>query len=144
MKRRRSRRDPDQPLVDIVAEAEAFLNGTYARYMESSNGNVPCWAWLNGIAHGSEDELVTLAGGCSRRVQSAGGRTTWSQMVSFLAADLLTLARAKGQSVARLQHDVLVPLELDLAREGRQRRLGPADVVSITLAALHGHPSSRP
>jgi hypothetical protein len=63
-------------------------------------------------------------------------------MVSFLAADLLTLARTTDQTVSALQREVLVPLELDLAREHNGRRLGAAQLVSVVLAALHGHPSA--
>jgi hypothetical protein len=63
-------------------------------------------------------------------------------MVSFLAADLLALARASDQTVSTLQRAVLVPLELELARDDNHRWLGAAQLVSVALAALHGHPST--
>jgi hypothetical protein len=126
----------------LCDEAEAFLRGTYAEHLESLGRRVPSWARLNLVAHGSEADLSALAGGEHPWEASTIGSTGWHRMVSFLAADLLALAQATDQTVSALQREVLVPLELELAREDHYRRLGAAQLVSVALAALHGHPST--
>jgi hypothetical protein len=110
--------------------------------MESHGRRVPSWAWLNRVAHGTEADLSALIGGEHPWDGSTNGNTGWHRMVSFLAADLLALARATDQTLSALQREVLVPLELELAREDNHRRLNAAQLVSVALAALHGHPST--
>jgi hypothetical protein len=129
---------------DLVSEAEAFVCGTYAEHQESLGRTVPSWAWVNCLAHGTEAELSELARDGGTWVETDNGSTAWHRMVSFLAADVLTLARARDQSVSTMQHEVLIPLELDLATHTHSQRLGPAEVVNAALAALHGHPTTSP
>jgi hypothetical protein len=129
-------------VCDVWSEAEAFLRGTYAEHLESHGCRVPSWARLNRVAHGTEADLSALVEGEHAWDGWTIGNTGWSRIVSFLAADLLALARATDQTVSALQRDVLIPLELDLAREDSHRRLGAAQLVSVALAALHGHPST--
>jgi hypothetical protein len=139
-RRSRTERAPDS--CDVWSEAEAFLRGTYAEHLESRGRRVPSWVWLNRVAHGTETDLSALVRGDHSWDGSTSGNTGWYRMVSFLAADLLALARATDQTVSALQREVLVPLELELAREDNHRRLGAAQLVSVALAALHGHPST--
>jgi hypothetical protein len=139
---RRRRNEPASDSCDVWSEAEAFLRGTYAEHLISHGRRVPSWAWLNRVAHGTEADLAVLVGGEHPWDGSTIGHTGWHRMVSFLAADLLALARATDQTVSALQREVLVPLELELAREDNHRRLGAAQLVSVALAALHGHPST--
>jgi hypothetical protein len=127
---------------ELCTEAEAFLGGTYAEYLESLGRKVPSWAWINLVAHGAEADISAVARSDNHWDESAIWSTGWHRMVSFLAADLLALARTTDQTVWALQREVLVPLELDLAREHNGRRLGAAQLVSVVLAALHGHPSA--
>ena len=138
----RKRTDPPSDPHGLGNEAEAFLRGTYAEYLEALGRRVPSWAWLNCLAHGTEADLSALAGGGHPEDGATTGSTDWHRMVSFLASDLLTMARATDQTVSALQRDVLIPLELDLAGEDNHRRRSPAQLVSVTLAALHGHPST--
>lgn len=49
----------------LVVECEAFLAGRYAQYLDTKNLRVPDWAWLNVLAHGSQDDIATLASGNS-------------------------------------------------------------------------------
>jgi hypothetical protein len=138
------RRKYELPSVspDVGNEAEAFLRGTYAEYLEALGRRVPIWAWLNCLAHGTEADLSALAGGGHRWDETATASTGWHRMVSFLAAELLTTARTTDQTISALQREVLVPLELDLAREDNRRRLRPAQLVNVALEALHGYPST--
>lgn len=139
---RRKRSEARQDSDDLCSEAEAVVRGTYAQHLESLGRTVPSWAWINALAHGSEGELSALAGAGDLSGRRGSGGAEWGGAVSFLAADLSTLASLGNRGVTALQREVLVPLELDLARDVRRRRLGPADVVSVALAALHGHPST--
>jgi hypothetical protein len=110
--------------------------------LESHGRKVPSWVWLNSVAHGTEADLSALVRGEHPWDGSTSGNTGWYRMVSFLAADLVALARTTDQTVSALQREVLVPLELELANEDNRRRLGAAQLVSVALAALHGHPST--
>jgi hypothetical protein len=139
---RRSRTEPASDSRDVWREAEAFLRGTYAEHLESHGRRVPSWARLNRVAHGTEADLSALVECEHSWDGSTIGNTGWNRIVSFLAADLLALARGTDQAVSALQREVLVPLELDLAREDNHRRLGATQLVSVALAALHGHPSA--
>jgi hypothetical protein len=138
----RSRTERASDSCDAWSEAEAFLHGTYAEHLISHDRRVPSWAWLNRVAHGTEADLAALVGGEDPWDGSTNGNTGWYRMVSFLAADLLALACATDQTVSALQREVLVPLELELAKGDDHRRLGAAQLVSVALAALHGHPST--
>ena len=120
------------------------VRGTYAQYLESRGRTVPSCAWINALAHRSKGELSALTGAGDPSGRRGSGGREWCGAVSFLVADLLTLASVGKRSVTALQREVLVPLELDLDRDGRHRRLGPADVVSVALAAMHGHLSTSP
>ena len=128
---------------DVGSQAEAFVLGTYAKYLESSGRRIPSWAWINCLAHASESKLTALANGTYSWGRDGWGSTQWYRAVSFLATELLTRAKASDQTVRRLQQVVLVPLEADLVREEERRRLGPADLVTLTLAALSGHSTNR-
>ena len=41
----------------IVAECEAFLEGKFAESAVPAGELVPVWAWINLLAHGTEDQL---------------------------------------------------------------------------------------
>jgi hypothetical protein len=43
---------------ELVAECEAFFSGQYAQYLDNENRPIPVWAWLNVLAHGSEDDIT--------------------------------------------------------------------------------------
>ena len=109
---------------EFVAECEVFLSGHYAQWLAEENRTVPVWAWLNVLAHGSDDDITALATGepPSRRSQSA---CVWQQALAFLAQELTSQATRRGYSLADIQRSTLVPLELELA--GR-RPLAPASL----------------
>lgn len=129
--RRRLQRDG----VALCRDAEAFLTGRLAeRLAGGAASSVPAWAWTNLLAHGTEADL----GGAAARVQGGRvhGERRWRQARSYLAAEVLEEARSYG-SLARLQSDVLVPLELDLATRGDVVAWWPAQWVGVVERALH-------
>ena len=110
--------------------------------MGRSGSAIPGWAWLNVLAHGTEDQITSLADPSSSRHDAHFG-ADWQSVLALLAVETLGLARTTGRPVAEIQRSILVEVELALAGEGRKRWLGPNEVVGRTMAALHGHPSDR-
>jgi hypothetical protein len=117
---------------ELVHDCEAFLTGKYAQHLASTHRIVPPWAWLNTIAHGSVDEVLTLGSGDSQsELRFAVG--LWDQAEAYLARELMH--QCDRQTLSQLQHSVLVPLELELA--GRPAtRMEPRDFVTKVLTAV--------
>jgi len=83
---------------------------------------VPAWAWLNRLAHGFAAEVRALA------AEGASLDDHWDGAIRFLAGELVARA-PDDRSMATLQRDALVPLELAMAaRRGRGRDAGAARV----------------
>ena len=135
--------EPAQPPGDIGSDCEAFLHGTHVEYLDSAACIIPSWAWLNVLAHGTEDQITSLANGASSQYEAAGRGTEWASMMSLLAVEMLGLAKATSRSVSEIQRSILVDVEPALARECDNRCPRPREVVGRTMAALHGHPSDR-
>ncbi len=93
--------------VDLGLECAMFLAGEYAGYLESEGRPVPAWAWVNRLAHGTEGDLRTLAGG-PKRDGSPGG------MISRIASHVLDLLESDDVSLPDLQRRALIPLEMAL------------------------------
>ena len=123
----------------LVVECEAFFSGHHAQYLEDKNLRVPDWAWLNVLAHGSQDDIATLATGHSPH--SSSGSSIWHQAVAFLAQELMSRTSQEG-SLAQLQRSMLVPSELNLVGQ-RAPPVPPATFVSTVLGVLDPHPVSR-
>src|SRR4051812_6855776 len=51
------------PSDSLAAECEAFLAGRYAAHAGALGARVPVWAWVNVLAHASEDGIAALAAG---------------------------------------------------------------------------------
>jgi len=127
---------------EFVAECEAFLSGHYAQWLAEENRPVPVWAWLNVVAHGSDDDLTSLATG-EPPGQHAQGASVWQQALAFLAQELISQATRRNCSLADLQRSTLVPLELELAGRRASGAGEPAQLVAGVLSALARHPTSR-
>ena len=117
---------PRSARVHIADECQAFLDGTYARYLVERGKAVPVWAWLNLVAHGDEVQLGPLA----------LGEDDWVPAVWRPA--LSRLARLATPSV---QHDVLVPLELELLATRLVPELTPGQLTSLVEAVLGASPA---
>lgn len=82
--------------------------------MDGKNLRVPDWAWLNVLAHGSQDDIRALANG-EPPWRISSDTSVWHEALSFLAEELISQATRQGRALAVLQRSTLVPLELELA-----------------------------
>jgi hypothetical protein len=125
-------------------ECQAFVSGRYAEFASVRRRPVPVWAWVNTLAHGSEQDLATLASGpsdvpwwCHRRDRNFG------RAISYLADVLLGDVLVTGTALATIQRSILEPLESRLIDEERAWELTPERLIGVVLACLRGHPSSK-
>jgi hypothetical protein len=95
----------------IALECEAFLNGTLADYWDDNDVEVPVWAWMNLLAHGT---VRQIGENVLRPSWPAGTSRSWRVARSYLAYDVLDLTDLEF-TVADLQSSVLIPLELEFA-----------------------------
>jgi hypothetical protein len=120
----------------LVAESGAFCLGRYADWLDEHSTEVPVWAWTNLLAHGTEEQLRL-------RATSPGGRD-WERAQAYLATEILGSVECCS-SLAELQHEVLVPLELELAARDEVRSWNPQCWVVAVRTALRAHRhSARP
>jgi hypothetical protein len=117
----------------IVLECEAFLDGTLAEYWDDRGAAVPPWAWLNLLAHGSEDQIRASIARPSRPRRAS---RSWRTARAYVAYALLTLVDAEN-TLADMQRSLLVPLEFQMA-ELPEVRWSPRQWVDMLDAALHG------
>jgi len=133
MRRRRkgAERNIGKQAHELVAETEAFLRGSIAELLDRPTGDgVPPWAWLNALAHGTLDDIRRAA------TDRADGSLSpqWHHARSVLAAEVL--AAAGATSLAMIQAEVLVPLELRLASRNFAARMEPEDLLVSVLSEL--------
>lgn len=120
---------------DLVDEAQAFLDGRYAEQLSDRSMWVPPWAWTNLLAHGGEDAVHRAARGSGQGPVATRG---WWAARGYLATELLRTV-GRGASLRAVQHDVLVPLELDLAHRRDVAGWTPQQWVSVVRAALQAN-----
>jgi hypothetical protein len=125
--RQRQRRKASQRR--LVKECEAFLTSEFAESSVPAGEPVPVWAWINLLAHGTEEQL-------RREVIMPAGSDNWHRARSLLAARLFANAAAGGTSLAEIQRDVLVPLELEMISSRTVDRWDPPQLVIGVLGAL--------
>jgi hypothetical protein len=129
--RRRPRPIPSEPLDPaalLVEECEAFLVGAYPACLARHGVDIPSWAWLNPLAHGSSDELTALA--AHQDGEPGGEGSGWPEVVAALATELLS-----GDGPCSRQRGALVPLELQLAADHTPIAT-PDDLYQAVRAAL--------
>jgi hypothetical protein len=118
----------------MVANCEAFLHGRYAERLMERADHVPPWAWLNLVAHGTYDDLVS-----AREPQRVAGSmvlyTHWVAARSYVIGEVFAAFDAGRRPLPRLQARVLRPLESQLAAEVSSVRF-PRDLVGRVLQAL--------
>jgi hypothetical protein len=125
--RRRSSRNEDAEL--LVREATAIIAGRYAEWATAAGRPVPVWAWMNLLAHGTEEALRTEA----ERLCGARG---WRHARSAVAAEILDLADAGHIRLSEVQRDVLLPLELDVMACANAATWTPRELFAGLLAAV--------
>jgi hypothetical protein len=132
------KRERDGGSSVLVTECEAFLDGTLAEYWEEKGMNVPVWAWTNMLAHGSENRIVQSVVHPNRPRQMA---RSWRIARSYLAYELLELTD-DDETLAELQADVLVPLELEMAARAEVAEWSPRQWVDAVDVAIRNRQST--
>lgn len=115
----------------IAEDCEAYLSGTYLDRILRRRATVPTWAWLNPLAHRDLPALAELA------ATMPGDGPVWSMAnaVAWLAREIVGQVGDDAAALHRLQHDVLIGLESDLAAHGDAAPT-PQAFVQIVMAAL--------
>jgi hypothetical protein len=122
--------DRDSRARILVEQFEAFLEGRYAELCKGWGEPVPPWAWMNLLAHASEDRLRAAA-------DSSDGEQ-WQRARRFVAGELVDLVDTRRRSLATIQRRVLVPFELRAIESsgGRDRPVPTGRLVNDLLEAL--------
>jgi hypothetical protein len=126
---------------ELVTDTDAFLSGRYAEQLAERADQVPPWAWLNLIAHGTHEELVA-----ARPVRRRGGSlqlySHWVAARSYLIGEVLGALDSGHEPLAEVQRRVLLPLETELSSPVSLVRY-PRDLVLRVLAALEADAEER-
>lgn len=140
-----SREDPvESSAAELTRECEALIAGDYADLLRARGRWAPPWAWVNALAHGTEEQLQTIAtGAADDRPGEAPGTREWRVALAFLADDVLRHVRSTGTTLRQVQLSKLIPLELQLMRHEEGRTLNVGQLAGTVLAAVHDHPSRR-
>jgi hypothetical protein len=120
---------------NVLPELEALLCGTYVEYLERRGRHVPPWAWINLLAHGSEDALRWAA---RARYRPFLDVNVWRHARGYLAGEVLDAAHRTG-SLGAFQAAVLVPLELSHLAAPPSRRTRPGQWAAGVLTAIDDH-----
>jgi len=132
----------DRPLTPVgallVAETGAFLSGDFAEEARRRGNPIPPWSWLNVFAHGELTRLEELRSSACQGplLESDDEERSWKHAQRVLADELAQLVDGDSDLLGRIQHKVLVPLELHLMRAELDRGLTALDLVQATRAAL--------
>ena len=124
--------DPHLVVEDALAEeCEAFLAGRWADCRRLQDRPLPRWAWLNQAAHADVGRLREAAA-------RPADKTSWrGDDIQAVLARAVLAASASGD-LARLQREVLVPLELRLM----DAVMSPRRAVELVTATLFSPCSS--
>lgn len=125
---------------EVVADCNALLTGRFAERLMETDRHVPPWAWLNLLAHGTERDLRRV-----RMVASTPGQRSWCRARAYVAGEILMLVDTTTQTLAEVQHDVLVPLELRLLSASGPHRpaMSPEAMALTVLGALDDNRRAR-
>lgn len=125
---------------ELVADCDALLTGRFAERLMETDRVVPAWAWLNLAAHGTERDLRR-----PRMVAATREQQSWCRARAYVAGEIVMLVDTTTETLAELQHDVLVPLELELLRERAPgaRTASPEAMALTVLAALDADRRAR-
>lgn len=120
---------------NLIPEIEALLCGDYVEYLERRGRHVPPWAWLNLLAHGTEDALRSATRTRHRPFLDVN---VWRHARGYLAGEVLEAAQRTG-SLRAFQAAVLVPLELRQMAGPPSRRTRPGRWAADVLTAIEEH-----
>ena len=116
--------------AELAARAEDWLRGRADLVIAGMGGQVPVVVQLGVLAHADLDRLA----GLGRNSRLGSVRRAWGTEMARLAGDLAGLA-GTPERLAALQHDLLVPLELQ-ALAGRAGFATRAGAVSYLRSQL--------
>lgn len=119
----------------VTQEIDAYLSGHIVEYLRAQDRPVPAWAWLNLLAHGTEQEILAE----HRMVGAHAEATPWRDARSYLAGEVLAVLDADPVGLANVQESVLVPVELALIERGTMPGPNLAELVSAVLAGLEAY-----
>jgi hypothetical protein len=119
----------------IAVESEAFLLGALVEYWDDKGIDVPVWAYMNLLAHGTVRQIGECLFG-DNKPGRAGHR--WRVARSYLAFELLDLTDLEF-TLAELQASVLVPLELRMADRPDVADWTPRQWVNLVEDALRNN-----
>lgn len=131
---------------ELGDETEAFLHGRLAAYRIANGGPLAAWMVLNRICHGDPVDIFDLATRVALRNPLVGVSSAYHQVWGTAQCAIATrlLVRALDpDEIRRLQHDVLVPLELQLITRSRDEPLTFAQVTAAAIEALDHHHLGR-
>jgi hypothetical protein len=140
----RRRKEPHTEPKEVPcprSDYECFLAGDYVRFLEQHDRPVPGWAWLNVLAHGTDEQITELASRPLKPQPGVEPPGSLGDAVAYLAGVILAAARTRAHTLAYLQRSALIPLELTLASDPERQSLTPADLVAAVTQALY--PRSR-
>ncbi len=112
----------------VVAEATAIIEGTVAD-VAADTWSPPPWTWINRLAHGSWEDISSLAQGRWRAMR------VWEGATTFLAGEIRTCARTP-EGLLRVQRSALIPLELDVLDGQVAAPNTPLELVSMVRGEL--------
>jgi hypothetical protein len=132
------KREREEGSSVLATECAAFLDGTLAEYWDEKGTTVPVWAWTNMLAHGDENLIVQSVVHPNRPRHMA---RSWRIARSYLAYELLDLTD-DDKTLAELQADVLVPLELEMASRPEVADWSPRQWVDAVDIAIRNRQST--
>jgi len=120
--------------VLLVEEVAAWLRGEADMVIAAMGRRVPLVVQLGVLAHATLDRLQDLG----RYGRRGSVRRAWGTEMAQLAGDIARLCRSQNE-LNRLQADVLVPLELDVAA-GRREFACREEAVAYLRGRIHSRP----
>ena len=122
----------------IALECERFLDGTLAEYWDDKGMDVPVWAWMNLLAHGSARQI----GECiARPYRPRRSSRSWRIARSYLAYEVLDVTDME-YTLAELQSTVLIPLELEMSAQPEAGDCSPREWVDMVEDAIRSQYSA--
>jgi hypothetical protein len=118
----------------LADDCEAFNGGHIVEQLESHRLPPESWMWMNLLAHGSP---LDLRNECLAAHGRRAAGNPWREARSYLSARVLDSA-GDAASLAELQEEVLLPIELALVTDRRAVRR-PSDWVIWVEAAVAAH-----
>jgi hypothetical protein len=125
--------------VRLIADAEAFLAGDYAKKLRLSGVTVPDWAQLNILAHGGFQSFVEVTAPIDVRPSLSEANwpeESWRCARRVLASEILRFVDNDPEILSLVQQSVLVPFEFELMDDEAKTSLTAFELVQVTRAAL--------